>query len=1221
MTLTVACLQVCITKPKRHVRRCLNDSIRLRCIEFQIPFPPSWEAEQWRRRSIAWILQALATYIMSNSVPAPRPVHPCLLSVFDGNTGAEYSTWAHITTKKHELPNLVTAQGSTLRIYTVDGTSGKLALTHSFTNLAGSVCYLESLHVKEQGVGDSLLMGFAGHPRVAVVSVTAPKSLSPSPVILEATTLIDLTQALMEQSLGSITPLEQDLIAALEQKSSNVATLTVILGGGVAVASVCLQFVHGRNSNSGWSATEPYLLPLATLHQTLGTSNESTPAISHGMGDIISASFLSGYLEPTLVLLHANKEHGRGCSGRLGRPEGEGGTQYGMIVTAISLTVVHRRSAVLWSVEVPADALSLHAVGEQGVLVMSVNSILQVNNAGRIGPVLSVNGWVQTTCPTSLLEKLQPNPWPLPKLAVQLDGARLSILSEKVGILCLRQGQLYLLQHLGDTWSLMPLRTTLGAIGQISSLLLLPLADVPRVMISKLFDSNSTKKQLSMEMLSMGLLFAGSRLGDSSLLGYTLEADVTFTDKVKREGSLGKKQKIEEDTWDYPGTARPASEHEFILQREEDALYAPTEEDEGVELITEFPDVIPPSSDEEMEESTGIHGCRVAVKKRSRPRLAKLTVVRSVTSIDTLIALGPVGAGCEGPLSTACAADTESIITPNLSTPLGSTVRIFPCGYGSSGGLALVTVPGRDDRSILGEADCLNAQCIFSLPSHGLLLVGMAGSHTENGVSVLRTKLTAGPNEGIELLEVNLEEWCSQGEQDKKSKFVLESPLSIFRDNSLLQATDLEEDGFMVLVKGRDDCEPRYSVVLFAEVDGTLITKHDFSLLDNTDLSLGSMLSATPMVSHKQSGNNVVTFGCTWTSGKATVSTIGVSGLFETQTVECTEESHMIKTEHEIDDEKYYQSDKIHAVDVFLAPTNTFVSIEPSSSDPIAEKAQSEADLVVSAELEFDGEDAELYQDESSDAVLAEKAKTWKAADPDEKPSDNEDNLYVAVCRQSGLLQVFTLSADSSQGLSSSPVWESPGCGHGASILSSDISARRNPRMHQVYAREMRFFFSGPTQPISGDLEPTAFRSFNLIVENSNGDTSFYEKCKDSSSFARVPLHDVARPSKEESRHRTKLRRKGILGKSEVDPVSLFHFNRLHPFIGISGQDGLFAAISRPLWFMSERGSPVVLCHRARHVAPAGGNPFPVVGFCVGLKVRACLSASFQLLTRIVYNS
>ena len=650
-------------------------------------------------------------------------------------------------------------------------------------------------------------------------------------------------------------------------------------------------------------------------------------------------------------------------------------------------------------------------------------------------------------------------------------------------------------------------------------------------------------------------------------------------------------------------TTQPVSEYEVILQREEDALYAPTEEDEGVELITEFPDVIPPSSDEEMDESAETHGGTVAVKKRSRPRLAKLSVVRSVTSMDTLTALGPVGAGCEGPLSTACAADTESIVTPNLSTPLGSTVRIFPCGYGSSGGLALVTVPGRDDRSILGEADCLNAQCIFSLPSHGLLLLGMAGSSTENGVSVLRMRRAEGPNEGVELAEVNLEEWCSKKKQKKKSKFVLESPISIFRDNTLLQAADLGEDGFVVLVKGRDDSEPRYSVVLFAEDDGTLITKHDYSLLDSTDLSLGSMRSATPMISHKQSGTSVVTFGCTWTSGKATVSTIGASGLFETHTIECTEESHMIKTEHEADDEHYYESDKIHAVDVFLAPANTFVSKEPSSLVPTSEKAQPKADMVVSAEVEFDDEDAELYQDESSDAVLAEKAKSWKAADPSEKSSDSEDKLYVAVCRQSGLLQVYTLS-DNNQGLSSIPVWESPGCGHGASILSSDISTHRNPRMHQVYTREMRFFFSGPTQSISDDLSPANFRSFNLIVENSNGDTSFYEKCKDSSSFARVPLHDVSRPSKEESRHRTKLRRKGILGKSEVDPGTSFHFNRLHPFKGISGQDGLFAAISRPLWFISERGSPVILCHRSRHVAPAGGNPVPVAGFCVGLKVR-----------------
>jgi cleavage and polyadenylation specificity factor subunit 1 len=582
---------------------------------------------------------------MSRVVPKSRPVHPCLLSVFDGNTGAEFSTWAHVTTKKDALPNLVTAQGSSLRIYTVDDASGKLALVHSFTNLAGSVCFLDSLHVKDEGVPDSLLIGFAGHPRVAVVSVTAPTTLSANPIILEATTLIDLTQALIENSLGSITPLEQDLMATLEQKSTYAATLTVILGGGIAVACISLQHVHGRNG-SGWTASEPYLLPLATLRRTAERASESAAptssssahaTISHGMGDIVSACFLSGYLEPTLVLLHSNKEHGRGCSGRLGRPEGEGGTQYGMIVTAISLTVVHRRSAVLWSVEVPADAISLHSVGEKGVLVKSINSLLEINNAGRIaGPVLSVNGWVQSTCPNSLLEKLQPNPWPLPKLAIQLDGARISFISDELAFLCLRQGQLYLLQRVGDTWSAMALGTTLGGIGQVSSLLTLALADVPKAMVSKLVTMD--KQELSLEMLSMGLLFAGSRLGDSSLLGYTLEANVTFTDKIKQEGGNGKKQKVEQDVEDNTTeTPHAIDEHELILQKEEEALYAPTEDDE-------CPDVIPASSDEEVDDAMDTSlTSGVTVKKRSRPRLAKLTVVRSATAMDTITALGPVG--------------------------------------------------------------------------------------------------------------------------------------------------------------------------------------------------------------------------------------------------------------------------------------------------------------------------------------------------------------------------------------------------------------------------------------------------------------------------------------------------------------------------------------------------------------------------------------------------
>ena len=1178
--------------------------------------PPIFTPQPQQHEAAALYVGYHCCSTMSKSVPASRPVHPCLLSVFDGNTGAEFSTWPHVTTRKDELPNLVTAQGSTLRIYTVDDASGTLALTYSFTDLAGSVCYLSNLYVKEEGHADSLLIGFAGHPRVAVVSVTAPTTLSAKPIILEATTLIDLTQALIEQSVGSTTPLEQDLMASLEQKSSNVATLAIILGGGVAVASVSLRYVRGRNGRpSGWTASEPYLLPLATLHRSLdhdmatesATPSSTAQTISHGWGDIISASFLSSYLEPTLVLLHASRDHGRTCSGRLGRPDGAGGTQYGMVATAISLTVVHRRSAVLWSVEVPADAISLHAVGERGVLIMCVNSILQISNAGHIGSVLSVNGWVQSTCPTSLLEKLQPNPWPLPKLAIQLDGARLSLLSEQVAILCLRQGQLYLLQHFGDTWSLMALGHSLGAIGQISSLLTLPLADIPKLMLSKLA-TDSEKKQISMEMLSMGLLFAGSRLGDSSLLGYTLEANVTFTEKVKHEGVIRKKRKVKEGLDGNIDASQFMDVHEMILQREEVALYAPTEDDDGTEVISDMPDVIPASSDEETDDAANPYGSLVTIKKRSRPRLAKLTVVRSVTALDTITALGPVGPGCEGPLSKMLPSDSASIASTVKSTPLGATVRIFPCGYGSSGGLALVTVPGRDDRSILAEADCLNIQCMFSLPFYGLLLLGITGNSAESGISVLRVhhadttlKIEDGrSNDSVELSEVDLEEWCVG--IGKRSKFVLESPLSIFRENTLLSAADLCEDGFVVLVKGNDESEPRYSVVVFAETDGKLRTVHDYSLLDNTDLGLGVMCSASPMVSHRQSGASVITFGCTWSSGNATVTTVGASGIFETQTFECTEGTHILETEDEIDEGHYYQSDHIRAIDIFVAPEGTFKSQEPSSLRPSKDENPSEDS--VASEIEFDDEDAELYRDVSSEAVSAEKTENWREASSIKAGTDdNEDKLYVAICRQSGMLEVYTLSKDANLTLSTIPLWESPGCGQGASFLDRVATTQRNPRMHKVHARELRFFFTGPTFSATDGLTTGNFRTFNLIVETNSGDIYLYEKAKSSSRFTRIPLHDVARQSKEESRHRAKLRRKGILGNAPTDQSRAFHFNRLHPFSGISDQDGLFAATSRPFWFLAERGSPVVLCHRSRHMAPAGGNPVPVAGFCVGFHV------------------
>lgn len=155
------------------------------------------------------------------SAPNSRPVHPCVLSLWDGNSGAEYSTWANISCARKVVPDLVTAQGSTLTILKMEETTGKLLLHKKFSNLAGNVCFLRTL--KSPGTAsDSLLIGFSGHPRLSIVSVT--------PDLLMATSLLDLTVALQENAYGATAPLEQDLTASLFQTSPNMATLTVILG-------------------------------------------------------------------------------------------------------------------------------------------------------------------------------------------------------------------------------------------------------------------------------------------------------------------------------------------------------------------------------------------------------------------------------------------------------------------------------------------------------------------------------------------------------------------------------------------------------------------------------------------------------------------------------------------------------------------------------------------------------------------------------------------------------------------------------------------------------------------------------------------------------------------------------------------------------------------------------------------------------------------------------
>jgi hypothetical protein len=114
--------------------------------------------------------------------------------------------------------------------------------------------------------------------------------------------------------------------------------------------------------------------------------------------------------------------------------------------------------------------------------------------------------------------------------------------------------------------------------------------------------------------------------------------------------------------------------------------------------------------------------------------------------------------------------------------------------------------------------------------------------------------------------------------------------------------------------------------------------------------------------------------------------------------------------------------------------------------------------------------------------------------------------------------------------------------------------------------------------------------------------------------FRRMPLKTPGRQSKEQGKHFLKLRRKGIVKQAGDEVVGGFRHNSLFRFKNLSRQDGLFAATARPMWFIAERGRPSVLCHRCRHMAPAGARPKPVTGFCAGILVSFGPTAATRIL-------
>ena len=324
---------------------------------------------QYETQHISLILPQFISMSQSkSSSTTSRPIHPAYVPTF-APLGAELSAWAYLTVprpvaggggnadnnpdsnqQQQVLPNLVTAHSTALRIYSLDPATGRLILASTYDDLAGSVVSLDVVvgGAGEDGSGgaaaseggggpmyDALLLGFAGEPRLSVVY--PPTVLSASSGgngnssgwsgILTASSIVDLTPALIDACRGGRGPTEIDLVCCVGGSGSPGTTTTMaasasaggggdgggsttiptttaaaILGGGVAVAafdlarsprpsgdatSAATTATTKKNASAGgwWrTATEPYILPLSTLSTALNPEPTSSSGAAAATG-------------------------------------------------------------------------------------------------------------------------------------------------------------------------------------------------------------------------------------------------------------------------------------------------------------------------------------------------------------------------------------------------------------------------------------------------------------------------------------------------------------------------------------------------------------------------------------------------------------------------------------------------------------------------------------------------------------------------------------------------------------------------------------------------------------------------------------------------------------------------------------------------------------------------------------------------------------------------
>jgi len=391
--------------------------------------------------------------------------------------------------------------------------------------------------------------------------------------------------------------------------------------------------------------------------------------------------------------------------------------------------------------------------------------------------------------------------------------------------------------------------------------------------------------------------------------------------------------------------------------------------------------------------------------------------------------------------------------------------------------------------------------------------------------------------------------------------------MDIIKKGQLLTAYELKNNEDICLIVRTRTTQYCYNLIILQRTESSLqATLHQTLSTHSSDL-----LQVSPFINH----NTSTLFGSIWSFGCAVVYEIQANGQIQEFIIEG--EASLVEAEDD-DVELFYQCNRVTAIDIFRASRNIFKQANGSRRrEKKAHKTSSSRDL--------DDEDRVLYES-------LERTSRQEEPNPDVISSQRdvtEDCVYVAISRQNGELQIFEMTS------MTDPVWQTNGCGQGTARLNPiQKRATRFPRMHKVYAQEIRFFPSGPSD---------GYQDLFFSVLTNFGDIHVYEVKM--GQLSRVSLRLPTRPSKKQSEHHIKLRRKKNLPGNAVDESILnpkeFYHNRFTRFSDISGQNGLFAATTRPLWFVTERRSLVALSHRSRHVAPGGGKARPVGSFCTGM--------------------